>query len=118
MEARFRESDLFEQVTGIYDRILSNPPYIPSGVIDTLMEEVREHEPRLALDGGADGLHCYREIIRQSPRYLKPGGMLYLEIGYDQAEAVTGLMEQDFTGIRVVEDLAGLCRVVYGSRKP
>ena len=73
---------------------------------------------RLALDGGADGLHCYREIIRQSPRYLKPGGMLYLEIGYDQAEAVTGLMEQDFTGIRVVEDLAGLCRVVYGSRKP
>ena len=118
VEARFRESDLFEQVTGIYDRILSNPPYIPSGVIDTLMEEVREHEPRLALDGGADGLHCYGEIIRQSPRYLKPGGMLYLEIGYDQAEAVTGLMEQDFTGIRVVEDLAGLCRVVYGSRKP
>ncbi len=118
MEARFRESDLFEQVTGIYDRILSNPPYIPSGVIDTLMEEVREHEPRLALDGGADGLHCYREIIRQSPRYLKPGGMLYLEIGYDQAEAVTGLMEQNFTGIRVAEDLAGLCRVVYGSRKP
>lgn len=116
--AEFQQSDLFKQVEGAYDRILSNPPYIPSEVIGTLMEEVRGYEPRLALDGGEDGLCCYREIIRQSPGYLKSGGMLFLEIGYDQAEAVTGLMKQDFTGIHVVKDLAGLCRVVYGSRKP
>ena len=107
-------SDLFSAVEGLYDCILSNPPYIPSSVVDTLMEEVRAHEPRMALDGTADGLYYYRKIIEQSPAYLKPEGMLFFEIGYDQAEAVSGLMEGDFTGIHVVKDLAGLDRVVYG----
>lgn len=114
-EAELQKSDLFEQVEGRFDCILSNPPYIPSKVIGSLMEEVREHEPGIALDGGEDGLHYYRKITEQSPAYLKPGGMLFLEIGYDQAEAVTGLMEQDFTNVNVVKDLAGLDRVVYGS---
>ncbi len=114
-KAEFLKSDLFEEVKGKFDCILSNPPYIPSKVVDTLMEEVREHEPRIALDGREDGLHYYREITEQSPAYLKPGGMLFLEIGYDQADAVVKLMEQDFTHIRVVKDLAGLDRVVYGS---
>ena len=91
-KAEFLKSDLFEEVKGKFDCILSNPPYIPSKVVDTLMEEVREHEPRIALDGREDGLHYYREITEQSPAYLKPGGMLFLEIGYDQADAVVKLM--------------------------
>ena len=86
--------------------------------IQKRMEEVREYEPRMALDGGTDGLYFYRKIIEQSPAYLKPDGMLFLEIGYNQAEAVQNLMEQGFTGIRVVKDLAGLDRVVYGRLKP
>lgn len=115
VRAEFLESDLFEKVTGSYDCILSNPPYIPSRVVDTLMEEVRKHEPRQALDGREDGLYFYRKIIEQSPQYLKPGGMLFFEIGYDQAEAVKSLMGAGFTDIHVVKDLAGLDRVVYGS---
>lgn len=114
----FVRSDLLEQVEGSFDAVLSNPPYIPSKEIDGLMEEVREYEPRMALDGGTDGLYFYRKIIEQSPAYLKPDGMLFLEIGYNQAEAVQNLMEQGFTGIRVVKDLAGLDRVVYGRLKP
>ena len=108
---------MFEQVKGRYDCILSNPPYIPSGTIDSLMEEVRDHEPRMALDGREDGLYYYREIISKSPGYLKPEGMLFLEIGYDQAEAVTKMMEPDFKDVRVKKDLAGLDRVVYGCLK-
>lgn len=115
--AGLQKSDLFDQLEGRYDCILSNPPYIPSETIDTLMEEVRDHEPRLALDGREDGLYYYRRITEQSPGYLKPGGMLFFEIGYDQAEAVTGLMERDFSRIHVVKDLAGSDRVVYGTLK-
>lgn len=112
------QSDLFDRVEGRYDCILSNPPYIPSAVVDTLMEEVRDHEPRLALDGREDGLYYYRRITEESPEYLNPGGYLFYEIGYDQAEPVTALMEKDFTGIHVVKDLSGHDRVVYGCRKP
>lgn len=115
VRAEFLESDLFERVSDRYDCIVSNPPYIPSRVVDTLMEEVRDHEPRQALDGREDGLYFYRKITEQSPEYLKPGGMLFFEIGYNQAEAVQELMKSDFTDIRVVRDLAGLDRVVYGS---
>lgn len=115
--AELIQSDLFEHITGTYDCILSNPPYIPSSVVDTLMEEVRDHEPRMALDGREDGLYYYRKITEQSPDYLTSGGMLFFEIGYDQAEAVCALMEENFTGIRVIKDLAGLDRVVYGRLK-
>lgn len=115
--SRLLQSDLFDQVEGRYDCILSNPPYIPSDVVDTLMEEVRDHEPRLALDGREDGLYYYRKITEQSPEYLEPGGLLFFEIGYDQAEQVMLLMEKEFTGIRVVKDLSGHDRVVYGRLK-
>jgi len=114
VQAEFLKSDLFSEVTGRYDCILSNPPYIPSGTVDTLMEEVRVHEPRQALDGGKDGLYYYRKIIEQSPEHLKPGGMLFFEIGYDQSEAVREQMKDFYTSITVVKDLAGLDRVVYG----
>ena len=115
VKAEFLNSHLFSSVEGKYDCILSNPPYIPSSVVDTLMEEVRGHEPRMALDGREDGLYYYREIIEHSPEYLKPGGMLFFEIGYDQAAAVGSLMEASFFDIHVVKDLAGLDRVVYGT---
>ena len=99
----------------LFDMVVSNPPYIPSKVVDTLMEEVREHEPRIALDGREDGLYYYRKITAQSPAYLRPGGMLFLEIGYDQANAVSSLLEKaGFDNIKVIKDAPGLDRVVCG----
>ncbi len=109
------ESNLFEQVEGKFDFIVSNPPYIESAVVDTLMPEVRDHEPRLALDGMEDGLFFYRKIVEESRDYLLSGGMLYFEIGYNQAEAVSGLMrDAGFKEVKVIKDFAGLDRVVYG----
>lgn len=115
LRAEFVKSDLFEYIEGNFDLILSNPPYIPTKVVESLMEEVRDHEPRMALDGREDGLYFYKRIVEQSPVYLKPEGMLFFEIGYDQAEAVCALMEKDFRDLAVVRDLAGLDRVVYGT---
>lgn len=113
--ARFVQSDLFENIQGKFEIIVSNPPYIRSDVIPTLMEEVRLHEPALALDGAEDGLHFYRKIIAQSKAYLCGGGQLFFEIGYDQREAVVGLMEAaGFKNVTAVRDFAGLDRVVYG----
>lgn len=112
---QFLESDLYERVEGIFDVIVSNPPYIPTKVIDTLMPEVREHEPRLALDGSEDGLLFYRRIIEGSRAHLKGGGMLFFEIGYDQGAAVRDLMEQaGFLEVQVTKDYAGLDRVASG----
>ena len=112
----FIQSDLFEQVTGKFEIIVSNPPYIRPDVIETLMPEVREHEPMMALNGGADGLDFYREIVSGSKEYLAGGGMLFFEIGYDQGEDVKTLMEQaGFAEVNVVQDYAGLDRVVYGT---
>lgn len=112
----FLEGSLFEKVEGKYDVIVSNPPYIESAVIETLMPEVKDYEPRMALDGGEDGLYFYREIIRESRFRLNRGGRLYFEIGCGQAEAVFDLMRQAmFADIHVVKDFAGLDRVVYGT---
>ena len=115
LQACFVESDLFEKVEGTFDVIVSNPPYIPSGEIDRLMPEVRDHEPRLALDGSDDGLHFYRRIIEDCKDYLARGGMLFFEIGYDQGECVRQLMEEaGYIDIEVIKDFAGLDRVVFG----
>lgn len=115
-EITFLQSDLFEKVTGQYEFIVSNPPYIRRGEIAALMPEVRDHEPKAALDGGEDGLDFYRRIVVESREYLVGGGMLYFEIGCDQAQEVTALMEQaGFMEIHVVKDYAGLDRVVYGT---
>ncbi len=114
--AQFIQSNLFEKVTGRFDLIVSNPPYIQSAVIDTLMPEVRDHEPRLALDGTEDGLFFYRKIVEESTDFLVSGGMLYFEIGYEQAESVSLLMrDAGFVEVNVVKDYAGLDRVVYGT---
>lgn len=108
-------SDLFEQVSGTYHMILSNPPYIETGKIAELMPEVREHEPLLALDGAEDGLFFYRSITEKSVHYLKSGGYLLYEIGCCQAEAVSSIMDScGYHHIQTVKDLAGLDRVVIG----
>lgn len=107
------ESDLFSNISGTYDMIISNPPYIRSDVIPTLMEEVKNHEPMLALDGKEDGLYFYRRIADEARKYLNDEGYLYFEIGYDQGEdlreILVGLQYKD---IQVIKDLAGLDRVV------
>lgn len=116
LNASFVQSNLFENISGKYEFIVSNPPYIPTGVIPTLMEEVRDHEPVSALDGREDGLYFYREIVEKAGEYLYPGGMLFFEIGYDQAEKVSSLMrEAGYQEVTVCKDLAGLDRVVYGT---
>jgi len=118
IEADFIQSDLFKGLDSNklkYDLIISNPPYIPSGVIPTLMEEVRDHEPHLALDGSADGLSFYRRIISEAPAFLHKGGSLMFEIGFDQAADVSALMEENgFAEVTVVKDLSGNDRVVKG----
>ncbi len=110
-------SDLFEKIKGKYDAIVSNPPYIRTSVIQGLMEEVRLHEPYMALDGHEDGLFFYRKILDQAGEHLKPGGLLAFEIGYDQGEEVSSLMEEKgYIQVRTVKDLAGLDRVVTGRK--
>lgn len=114
-QVSFLESDLFDRIQDRYDMIISNPPYIRTAVIAELEEEVRCHDPVLALDGREDGLYFYRRIIREAEGYLNPGGRLLFEIGYDQKEEVTKLLEQNgYREIRVQKDLAGLDRVVIG----
>lgn len=109
------KSDLFENIEGTYDIIVSNPPYIPAGIIPSLMEEVRDYEPLAALDGKEDGLFFYRRIAAEAYGFLRSGGYLFFEIGYDQAEAVRRIMEENgYRDIVVVKDFAGLDRVVYG----
>ncbi|MBQ8639418.1 MAG: peptide chain release factor N(5)-glutamine methyltransferase [Lachnospiraceae bacterium] len=118
VKVRFMQGDLFEPVTDRYDIIVSNPPYITDDVIRTLEPEVKDHEPYMALSGGADGLIFYRRLASESKNCLKPGGSIYLEIGYDQAEAVSGiLLENGFEHIRVRKDLAGNDRVVSADLK-
>ena len=97
----------------LFDIVISNPPYIPSGVIPTLMPEVKDHEPPAALDGMEDGLYFYRKIAQKAPLYMRSSGLLFFEIGYDQAEAVSGILrENGFGKIEVVKDYAGLDRVI------
>ena len=118
-EISFYESDLFSNVPverkGKLDAIVSNPPYIPKEDIAGLMTEVRDFEPRNALDGGADGLDFYRAIVAESRDWLKQGGWLFFEIGYDQGEALRSLLaEAGYAEIGIRQDLAGLDRVAFG----
>lgn len=114
-KVKWLQSDLFDKVSGKFDVIVSNPPYIERDEIPKLMEEVRCHEPEMALDGGEDGLDFYRRIIIESSEHLELGGYLCFEIGYNQGEAVYSLMEKaGFQKCQVVKDLAGLDRVIIG----
>jgi release factor glutamine methyltransferase len=112
-----RVSDWTADVEGEFDLVVSNPPYIPSNDIDALQPEVAHFEPRLALDGGVDGLNAYRAIIAALPRLLKPGGAFALEVGIGQAEDVRALAEAAGLSTGPAKrDLAGIPRVVNGSR--
>lgn len=114
--AHFLQSDLFEKVEGKFEIIVSNPPYIASAEVEKLMPEVRDHEPRMALDGTEDGLYFYRRIIEEAGKHLVSSGMLFFEIGYDQGQAVSELMRTEgYCDVQVVQDYAGLDRVVLGT---
>ena len=124
--AEFVESDTFSapyfgkkggKEGGKYDILISNPPYIATEEIETLMEEVRLHDPRGALDGREDGLYFYRNITAEAGKYLRPGGWLLYEIGCTQGAAVSGMMKTaGFEQVQVIKDLPGLDRVVIGQK--
>lgn len=115
VKAEFLVGDLFEPVKGRkFDMIVSNPPYIKTNMIAVLQEEIKNYEPREALDGGRDGLDYYRRIIKEAPEYLKKDGFLFFEIGHDQGEDLRKMLKDDgrFTPAEVIRDLPGRDRVV------
>lgn len=118
----FLEGDLaapLAQLAGTLDAVVSNPPYVPSAEIERLEPEVRDHEPRLALDGGEDGLAVIARLIAQAPRPLRPGGWLLLEVGAGQAGAVAELLRDAgaWDPAQTVRDLAGIERVVAARKR-
>nr|WP_298479956.1 peptide chain release factor N(5)-glutamine methyltransferase [uncultured Oribacterium sp.] len=123
----FLESDLFAALPSLmeekdisgFDILVSNPPYIRRDVLSTLDDEVALHEPRIALDGGVDGLDFYRRIAKEGKRFLLPGGRIYLEIGYDQGESVKNIFQKEgFTNVEVFQDYEGRDRGVRGTFPP
>ena len=120
LNAKFFQGDLFEALNeeeyeGFFTIITSNPPYIKRDIIDTLQVEVKDFEPKLALDGGPDGLDFYRRISFKSRNFLKKDGLLIYEIGYDQGQSVKDiLILNNFKRIEIVRDLQGHDRVVLG----
>ena len=112
----FIQSDIFENISGRFDIIVSNPPYVPSGEIDTLAPEIRR-EPRLALDGGKDGLELIKKIISRAPEHLSPGGFLLLEADSEQMPAIRALLETNgFACVSIHRDLAGRERVISAGK--
>ena len=109
--------DILNEYPKKYDVVVSNPPYIEKAVIETLQTEVKDYEPRIALDGGEDGLVFYRRITETAHNFLKKGGLLAFEIGYNQGESVRGLMQNDFYDTEVIKDLNDNDRVVIGKLK-
>ena len=115
VSGKWIQTDMFENITGTFDMITSNPPYIPTKVIEELEAEVRLHDPYEALDGKEDGLYFYRILAEKVPEYLTDGGWLVMEIGYDQSTDVEKLLkETGFEQVSTQKDLAGLDRVVCG----
>ncbi len=118
VNVNFVLSDLFDKLDGKkFDIIVSNPPYIESDVIETLDVEVKNNEPHLALDGGKSGLEFYEKIISQAPKFLNGSGSILFEIGYNQADSVSKLLEKDFKNIKVIKDYDGNDRVVIADKK-
>lgn len=117
-EIDFLQGDLFEPVEGTYDLIIVNPPYIKSGDIKSLMEEVREHDPVIALDGGADGLYFYRRLFYEAKNYMEDEGYLLLEIGQDQGKDIINLAEESYYNIKVMKDYSNKDRIVRMQKKP
>lgn len=117
VDVKLIQSDLFQNIEGTYDIIVSNPPYIPSDEIRSLMPEVRDYEPMIALDGACDGLDYYRRIISSLKEFLNPDGWVFFEIGYNQGMDVKRLLEKEgFSDVFIKQDLSGLDRIVCGRR--
>jgi len=116
---RFLESNLFEAVTPVrFDLIVSNPPYVGRRTAETLAREVREHEPEAALYGGEEGYEFFAELVAQSYEFLKPGGLLVLELGHDSLPAVQPLLDPShWTNVGVTNDLAAIPRVLAAERR-
>ena len=116
-KVNFIKSDLYENVKGKFDIIISNPPYIKSDVIKTLEDDVKKYEPILALDGGNDGLYFYKKIINDADKFLKDNSYIIFEIGYDQGEDVKTLLEKkQFKEIEIIKDLAGFDRTIIAKK--
>ncbi len=116
LEVHFVESDLLAGVAGErFDAVVSNPPYVPQEEREALHPQVREHEPGLALFGGAGGLEVYRRLVPEAWEALGPGGLLAMEIGFGQRDAVAGLLE-GWSGVEFVQDLQEIARVVLARR--
>lgn len=115
---KFIQTDLFENIRGTFDVIVSNPPYIKTEEVYRLMDEVRKYEPLDALDGDFDGLKFYRLICDQALTYLNDNGKIFFEIGYDQGKSVPELLnEKGFKSIKVIKDLSGNDRVVIAGKE-
>lgn len=108
-------SSWFDQISGEFDLIVSNPPYVDAATYATLAPEITQWEPKIALTPGGDGLHAYRILTQDAPAHLQPGGHLIVEIGHDQGAAVEEMFRAaGFTGVRILRDLNGIDRVVSG----
>jgi release factor glutamine methyltransferase len=118
--AKFLSGDLYDALPGedqTFDFIISNPPYIRTSEIETLAPEVRDHDPRIALDGGDDGLIFYRRIAKGAAAHLNRGGMIFLEIGYDQGDEVSQILaDKGFRDVEVIRDYSDNDRVVKGTK--
>jgi len=119
VEVNIVESDLFSGIEGKFDIIVSNPPYIRSETIETLENTVKDYEPRLALDGGEDGLKFYKKIIPCSKKYLSENGRIFFEMGFDEGDAIKSLlMSNTFSDVKIYKDLANLNRVISAKLPP
>lgn len=117
LDVVFVKSDLFQNIEGIFDMIVSNPPYIPSSDCLQLDRNVRDYEPMMALDGGRDGLDFYRAIAKEAPKHLRADGYLMLEVGFDQSDDVMALLQDEFSHIHVLRDMQNISRMVIARKK-
>jgi len=115
-KCQFVEGNLLGPLTAPVDLIIANLPYIPTQTIETLQPEVKDWEPRQALDGGPDGLTYIKQVIEQAPSHLNPNGYLFMEIGFDQGDKVQSMAEGHYQNIKIVKDLAGLDRILVAQK--
>lgn len=114
VKVEFLQSDVFSALDKRkFDVIISNPPYISEGEYQTLMPEVKDYEPKIALVAEDDGLKIYKQIINDAPKYLEKDGVIVFEIGYNQGEKIKNLLEKDFKEIKVIKDLQGNDRIAF-----